>query len=760
MNKIAYIIYTLLLFTKGYSQPKNESNDFDIVDRYINIDTVYIDININPIEKKVSGNATISFSKLRSKIDSFFIHGVNLNITEITLNNKKANYKHFNKLGIWVYTDKIQNHNNILRIKYWTKPKKGMYFTGWNDKTNRRNKQFWTQGQGIDNRHWFPSYDLQHERAIYDLKIGFPENYKVLSNGKLISKQKSGNNIKWHYQTTQTMSSYLVMIAGGEYEVINDSINNIPLEYWHYSNSNTKPKLTYYKTKEIFDLLETEIGVKYPWYKYAQIPVSDFKFGAMENTTATILSDTYCSNDTSFIDINYLDVNAHEMAHQWFGNLITAESSKHFWVHEGFATYYQLQSIKYFFGEGEYLENKEQYRNAIFKISKKNNLPVAHPKAGTERFYYKGAFVIEMLKNKIGEENFKNSVTNFVTENKFKSVDTYKLISSFEKSTGIPLDNFFKQWIFEDSEPEINIDITWNKNKSTIIFNQTEKLFNIDIPLTIHQGKNTKQTNYKLNNKADTLIINGNINLIEVDSKINTLAKYIITKPIEMWKYQAIKGSSWYSKKSSLSKLRKLNENIKIKLWKSIIKHNNYYKVNAEIFKQSENIESKKSVKITKTLLKTTDVNLRKFIVLNTDTIQKEYRMYYEEYLNSKSYKLIASSLNLLCKSFPKEAPKYLYETKNIGKAIIPTAKITWFKNAIIFGIDSNEEKLKYANKLVDYTSSSFEMNTRLSASYTLFEIGYFPIEFKENMKDASKSFNWRLTQPAKQILEALENKK
>ncbi|MEN8137655.1 MAG: M1 family metallopeptidase [Bacteroidota bacterium] len=764
--------FLLLFLLSNYSSAQTfpKSNDFDIHERFIDIDTIRLNIKIKPWQKTVSGTAQITFTPLRSKVDSFFIHSVDFSLNSILLNGKKADYKYLPKGGMWIFPQSLLKERNSLSINYTAKPKKGMYFIGWDDKTDRRNKQIWTQGQGIDNRHWFPAYDLQDEKAIYDLKISFPNNHEILSNGKLISKNIDSVNTNWHFRTQHPMSSYLVMVGGGEYEVKNsikddeisqpdspgrDDEENIEFQYYYYPEKESWNESTYFKTEEIMSFLEEEIGVKYPWDKYAQIPVSDFKHGAMENTEATVFSDVYLCNDSSFVDRNYLSVNAHEMAHHWFGDALTCESSKHHWLNEGFATYYQLLAIEKFLGEEDFLWEKKLYREMILEASKRDSLALAHPKAGTERFYYKGAFVLMMLEKEIGHDNFKKAIKNYSSDNIYKVVDTHTLISSFESSLDIVLDNYFKQWVFEYGEAKVKVSYFHKGNKRGIQFKQSGKIFDITIPVKLSDKNKTH--NYRLRNEVDTMFFGKKIKSFEIDPNIEALAEFTVIKPTSFWKEQALKGSSSYSRWNAVKNLENSDPDKKLKIYSKVNLKEENYNVVSEIYSQIKHEHSKSAIKLKTKILKLKDIDLRKSIITQTIQIGADDKTYFEDFLNTKSYDLTAASLDLLCKSFPGESDKYLSITKNITGATIPAVRLSWLMNAVKYGSFTELEKQIFAGELVDYTSNSFEFNTRLLALQKLFEIQYFNKELLINLVNGASSFNYRLAGPYRDVLKAMK---
>ena len=173
------------------------------------------------------------------------------------------------------------------------------------------------------------------------IEVLMDSQYEVISNGFLNKKEENGSETRWIYQMDEPHSSYLIMLAIGEYDHYKEtSKSGVELINYYYPDWTYRNEYTYYQNKQIFDFLEAEVGVSFPWQNYKQVPVRDFQHGAMENTGATIYGDFYCVDSISFQDDNYVTINAHELAHQWFGNWVTSKNSENHWLHEGFATYY------------------------------------------------------------------------------------------------------------------------------------------------------------------------------------------------------------------------------------------------------------------------------------------------------------------------------------------------------------------------------------------------------------------------------------
>ena len=315
----------------------------------VNFTKANVSVQINPDAREVIGEVVYDFQVL-GKVDSVFLDARNIDFSSIKLNNKKVSFNN-NGQTISVYKKFKKRKTYALTLEYKTKPKQTLYFIGWEDPL-AGSGQVWTQGQGKYTSHWLPSFDDMTEKVEFDLNITFDKNYEVIANGKLLKINENDRLKTWSFDMGNTMSSYLLAFAIGDYDKQElSSTSGIPIANYYYPKDSLNTEPTYRYTKEIFDFLEKEISVPYPWQDYKQVPVKDFLYAGMENTGATIFSDGYVIDSTAFIDKNYVNVNAHEMAHQWFGNLVTEKDGNHHWLHEGFATYYAYLAEKEIFGD-------------------------------------------------------------------------------------------------------------------------------------------------------------------------------------------------------------------------------------------------------------------------------------------------------------------------------------------------------------------------------------------------------------------------
>ena len=454
--------------------------------QYVDFLTCKAEVNPLSIKKEVRGSVRYTF-KVKEIVDSIYIDAKNMTFDNVFIKNRKAQYKvTSNKL--WLFKKFKKGKEYSVSFNYKTNPKKAMYFIDWdNQKHPEANPQIWTQGQGKDNSNWIPSFDDMNEKVAFDLSISFDKNYEVITNGKLISKKQKTDYINtWQYDMLQPMSSYLLAIAIGKYakkEAISKS--GIPLEMYYYPKDSTKVEPTYRYSKQIFDFLEEEIGVPYPWQNYKQIPVKDFLYAGMENTSATIFSDAFVVDSTAFADKNYVNINAHELAHQWFGDLVTETHGTHHWLQEGFATYYALLAEKDIFGDDYYYHKLYETSQQLIKAQKTDSIPLMNSKASSLTFYQKGAWALHSLREHVGDSVFKASVQQYLKEYQFRNVETNDFISIVEQQSKQNLSEFVNTWLLSNKfNVKYSNEIISKINKGSVFYelikiNKEESIANL-----------------------------------------------------------------------------------------------------------------------------------------------------------------------------------------------------------------------------------------------------------------------------------------
>ena len=404
----------------------------DVVD-FLNISGV---ITPDFAERKIEGSLMIDFEILKNT-DSLFLDAVNFQIFTEEENGIKISSSDDK---IWLESNFESGEKYSVGISYEVYPKQTVYFFS---------DQIWTQGQGKYTSHWLPSIDDVNDKIEFDLLFRAPDDKTVIANGKLIDLGNLQEVNTWHFDLNNPMSSYLVAFAIGDFSK-KDLVSNsgIPIELYYSPSDSLKVEPTYRYSKQIFDFLEAEIGVPYPWQNYKQVPVRDFMYAGMENTTATFFSEAFVVDSIGFNDRNYINVNAHELAHQWFGNLVTATSDAHHWLQEGFATYYALLAEKEIFGEDYYYWQLYQTAEQLKELSDQGKgESLLNPKASSLTFYQKGAWALHILRERVGEASFKKAIKNYLEKYKFRNVSTADFLDEVKAVSEIDITEFEKNWL-------------------------------------------------------------------------------------------------------------------------------------------------------------------------------------------------------------------------------------------------------------------------------------------------------------------------
>ncbi len=453
--------YCLLLLTAVAVAQSPKSVDFT---------NCWSSLELNPVKRNVTGTVKYEFT-VKTVVDSIRIDAQKMEFTQVLLNGKPISFKN-NQKQLILYQG-FQLGPNSLQFKYEAFPTQALYFVNWDFSATVQTPeqvqgQIWTQGQGKYTSHWLPSFDDPNEKVIFSTTVRFHKSFTVVSNGELTQQKPIGDDIEWQYQMTQPMSSYLVALAIGHYQKRTlRSQAGVPLEQYYEAEDASRIEPTYRYSKQIMDYLTKEIGVKYPWKIYRQVPVRDFLYAGMENTTATIFSREYLVDSIGFNDRNYVNVNAHELAHQWFGDLVTAQSGKDHWLQEGFATYYALLAERAVFGEDYFYNKLFQSSQQLIQAAKTDSIPVLNPKASSLSFYQKGAWALHVIRENIGTKAFQKAVKSYLRKYQYANVTTANFLAEINKvAPRFNALDFQKRWLESAEFPKEEAFALLRKNNT------------------------------------------------------------------------------------------------------------------------------------------------------------------------------------------------------------------------------------------------------------------------------------------------------
>jgi aminopeptidase N len=475
-------------------------------------------------KKSVSGDTTVSVKPLKDNFRELELDAVELAFESVKLEPAGTALQYKTAPGkVIVALDKAYGPTDTVsvRFKYTTKPKKGVYFR---DAENGHSYQIWTQGEAEEGRYWFPSFDFPSDKATTEEFITAEKGFTVVGNGELIEKIDGGSTETWHYRMPVPHSTYLVSFVVGKYAKVEDTYKDIPLGYYIYPGREQTARNAYGKTKDMIAVYEQLTGVPFPYNKYDQTVVANFQFGGMENITATTMSDSeILMADTDFGRALVGDLVSHELAHSWFGDLVTCKNWAELWLNEGFATYMEAAYREKAFSREDYIA-KVQSDAAQFiiddEITRKRHGLFNRRAANVDALfdnssvtYNKGGAVVHMLREQVGTETFWKAINTYLNRHKLGSVESTDLKKAMEEASGQELGWFFDQWVYGASYPRLNVASTYSPSTKTlkITVTQTHKIeplipasFRLPMDIEIKTASGTKTEKMDVKKRVQT----------------------------------------------------------------------------------------------------------------------------------------------------------------------------------------------------------------------------------------------------------------
>lgn len=393
-----------------------------------------------------------------------------------------------------------------IEIKYSGSPEAGVYFVPANRSYPGNTSMVYTQGEMIDTRYWMPTYDWPDNKATFEAFIETPKDYLAVSNGKLMDVGQKGDKAIYHWKLDQPSSTYLMAFVAGKLDKVDDNGGSVPTFFLTPQGLSDMGQQAFGGTSKIVDFYGRLTGFKYPYAKFSQAAMADYMYGGMENTSIVVqtLGAIFPASSAGTRDATELV--AHELAHHWFGDTVTCVDWSQAWLNEGFASFlppfwirekegkdaYDLNRLGIF--RGGYYSQKGKPRSVVWNTYKE-------PFDLFDGVLYPGgASRLFMLMDKLGEPAFWKGIQAYLEANKFKNVDTDAFFNAMQKSSGVDLTQFKKQWIYKVQLPDLKATV---KDGSLVIDQPTEGYeFPLDVwfwsngdwvkkTMTIQTGSNT-----------------------------------------------------------------------------------------------------------------------------------------------------------------------------------------------------------------------------------------------------------------------------
>jgi aminopeptidase N len=442
-------------------------------DRTLDTEHIRLEVALNFARKSLSGTCTAMLRALADDVTTMTLDAVGFRNLRIHSRQRAVQHAYDGRQIKVSWKEPLLRGEKIeLAVSYLVvKPKLGLHFTGSDKHYPAKPVQVWTQGEDQYNHFWFPCHDAPQERMTTEVLVTVPEKMTAVSNGALIgvTNHRAQRTRTFHWKHNLPHSPYLVSLAVGEFSLIKDHWRKVPVLYYVTPGREDDARRAFGKTPKMIDFFSRKLGVPYPYAKYSQVAAIDFIYGGMENTSCTTETAFTLHDERAHLDFSSDPLVAHELAHQWFGDLVTCKDWSHAWLNESFATYFEALFKEHDLGYDEFMyelfgnaqtyfdEDKDRYRRPIVTHTYKN------PNDMFDRHLYeKGSLVLHMMRGLLGERAFWRSMNLYLTQHRAQGVETTDLINAIQDATGKNLRAFFDQWIFKAGHPEYKVRTWWN----------------------------------------------------------------------------------------------------------------------------------------------------------------------------------------------------------------------------------------------------------------------------------------------------------
>jgi aminopeptidase N len=572
-----------------------------VPDRPGQVEHIFLDLVLDIANRRCEGVCRTSLKPIRDGIQALKMDAVELGIQGVTIAGVAQRWDYDgNELLIHLQEPTKRGQVIEIEIQYHLEnSRRGMYFVAPDVHYPEKPVQVWTQGEDEDSRFWFPCFDYPGQLSTSEIRIKVPSPYMAVSNGSLIETKADGDHKIYHWLQKQVHPTYLMTLAIGDFVELRDEWRDKPVTYYVDRGREAAAKLSMGKTPRMIEFFSQAYGYDYAYDKYAQVCVDDYIFGGMENTSTTLLTDRCLLDEKAAIDnLATETLVAHELAHQWFGDLAVIKHWSHAWIKEGMASYAEVMwlgheydtdlAAYYLLGQArQYLnEDADRYRRPLVTHVYREAIELYD-----SHIYEKGSCVYHMIRAELGDELFAQAIAQFLQQNAHNTVETIDLLRAIETSTGRNLTYLFDQYVYRGGHPDYKVAYSWDgdSNLAKVTVTQTQAkpddrnaLFDLKIPVgfgwnaatptlktftvRIHEQEQTLY--FPLDSKPDWVrfdVGNHTLKTVELELPLPELKQQLVRDPDPIARLYA---AAALAKKGGLEAVKALGDALKAeKFW-------------------------------------------------------------------------------------------------------------------------------------------------------------------------------------------------
>lgn len=500
-------------------------------DRTVDFDHLRLELKIFMNEKRVEGTARYDFRPIHDQVKSIRFDAMRMDIAAVTSPSQPSLKWTYSENTVYVEfpAPLPMDATTSLAIAYSVKPPQstpagmdtGMFFTDSKHVVAENPDQLFTLNEPFGGSYWFPCADYPNDRMTTEMAVTVPKELVTLSNGLLVDSREDGEWRTDLWKQKIPHAVYLVSLAAGRFGIVRDAWRGIPVEYYVESGKEADARPSLGKTPAMIEFFSNYLDYPYPYEKYAQVAVRYFNAGGMEHTTATTLFEGAVIDEEGRIDNDVDGLVAHELFHQWYGDLVTCQSWNELWLNESFATYSEPLWIRHEKGQDAFLESVLDMMEGYIGASRGYTRPIVtnEYESPWEMFdahsYPKGGSVLHMLRHQVGEEMFRGILNRFLVKHAPGLVSTADFMQVVEEVTGRPMDRFFEQWIYRPGHPKLKVEHQWlpERRQVKLVLTQTQEMkegeaaFAFPLEIEIQTDGKPIQETVEITKKEETAFI-------------------------------------------------------------------------------------------------------------------------------------------------------------------------------------------------------------------------------------------------------------
>ena len=501
---------------KGNPRPRRD------LEFHVRHTTLTLEVDLE--KRELRGKAALTVEAIHDSIKEIVLDAAELNVASVRVAGRRAPHEaEGEKLHVTLPKALRSGGRAGIEIVYDTRPRKGFFFVGPTEAESDRHVAGWSQGQADDTHWWIPCLESTESRGTLEMIATVPKGYRAIGNGKLVSRRVNARRgtVTFHWRQETAHPAYLISLVVGKFVELKDRAGSVPLHGYVPRGFEARGRKLFEKTPAMIEAFSRIFGYPYPYPKYAQSTVFDFTFGGMENTGATTLTMRALQTAEEAIDQTYETLISHELAHQWWGDLVTCRDWSEGWLNEGFATYSEVVFWEAEHGrdEGDFarleqmcsylVEDGADYRRALVETR------FRYPSDIFDRHLYeKGATVVHMLRATLGDAVWRRGLKRYLERHAFQGVETGDLRRACEEASGRNLSWFFDQWAHRGGHPELKVSRSWDADSRSLLLtieqvqekdDVTPEAFRLPMSLEIVVGTRKLRLPIEVTHRVETI---------------------------------------------------------------------------------------------------------------------------------------------------------------------------------------------------------------------------------------------------------------